>query len=292
MTMSPVTSMTSASARMSLPTSAILSPSIRTSPPEMSPSFGSTVRTCPPLKRIRSATPLSSLCSTVDFAVPLQILALAAMGCQEERILCPRFGPAEFRPPEQSLLASTSSVSRLEAVIGCQVPSRWVCRMVAEPRRSGRAYLAAALEVDRGHVGVAIARDSAFGERRLDPGEVAGTQLDVGGSNVLLQVGHALGSGDRDDVVSLAEHPAQCELSRSDSLLRSDLLDALDELEIPPEVVSLEAWVVAAEVVRLEVIDRAKPSGEKSSPQRTVGHEANAKLAHRGEDLIFRAPAP
>src|SRR6266536_3021129 len=56
--MSPVTSITWASASTSGPTAAIVSPAIRTSPLGRSPSSGSTVSTCPP--RSSSRSPMAS----------------------------------------------------------------------------------------------------------------------------------------------------------------------------------------------------------------------------------------
>src|SRR5213075_3129624 len=63
-------------------------------------------------------------------------------------------------------------------------------------------------------------------------------------------------------------------------------------IEILLEVLSLEARRIAAIVVRLEIIDRLDVAGEESASDRTVGHESDAELAHRRQDLVLRLAAP
>src|SRR5579875_3202196 len=76
-TTSPLTSMTSASAGRSLPTAAILSPSMRTSPFVMSPSAGSMVMTYPPRSSTRSAIAIAS--SVACPSAPSRCLSLAPL---------------------------------------------------------------------------------------------------------------------------------------------------------------------------------------------------------------------
>jgi hypothetical protein len=83
------------------------------------------------------------------------------------------------------------------------------------------------------------------------------------------------------------EYPRQGELRRRDPLLGGDLLDALDELKIAREVLPLQARVMPADVVGVEVVRRAEPAGQEPSAQRAVGDETDAELADRPQDLVL-----
>ena len=76
---------------------------------------------------------------------------------------------------------------------------------------------------DDRHVGVAVAERHAHGRHLVDPAQVVRGQLDVGGAEVLLQVGDPLGARDRHDVVALGEHPGERQLAGGDALLGGEL---------------------------------------------------------------------
>ena len=82
------------------------------------------------------------------------------------------------------------------------------------------------------------------------------------------------------------EHPRQRELRRRDALRVRQLLDALHEVEVLLEVLSLEARRVAAVVVRLEVVDAAEASRQKAAAERTVGDEADAERVRELLDVL------
>jgi hypothetical protein len=58
------------------------------------------------------------------------------------------------------------------------------------------------------------------------------SELDVERSNVLLEVGAALGAGDRDDVVALSEQPGERKLGRRHALFGGELLSLARERQV------------------------------------------------------------
>ena len=88
------------------------------------------------------------------------------------------------------------------------------------------------------------------------------------------------------------EQPRDGELAGRDALLGSDLLHALDEVEVALEVLALEARVGPAEVVLGEIVGRRDLAGEEAAPERAVGDEADAELADRREDLVLGVARP
>src|SRR6478735_1331860 len=79
-------------------------------------------------------------------------------------------------------------------------------------------------------------------------------QLDLARAPVLLEIGHALGAGDRHDVVALGEHPRQRELARRRALLLGELAELRRQLLVALEVLTREARVAAAEVALVELL--------------------------------------
>ena len=107
-------------------------------------------------------------------------------------------------------------------------------------------------------------------------------QLDLGGSEVLLQVGDALGARDRDDVLAAVEHPRERQLSRRDPLLlRRAPSRARRARGCCCEVLAGEARPVAAEVALVELVRRAEAPRQEAAPERRVGDQRDPELVER-----------
>ena len=63
-----------------------------------------------------------------------------------------------------------------------------------------------------------------------------------------------LGSGNRDDILALREHPGERELRGRAALLLRHRLDLPDQLEVLLEILALEARMVLAEIVLREIV--------------------------------------
>src|SRR5436190_5037386 len=109
------------------------------------------------------------------------------------------------------------------------------------------------LAIQRCHPAAVVALPGDLGQLGVDALEVFVGQLDVARGPVLLDVGDALGSGDRDDVVALREHPCECQLARRDALLLGELADLRRQPLVALEVRAGEARVAAAEVALVEL---------------------------------------
>src|SRR5207247_578015 len=120
----------------------------------------------------------------------------------------------------------------------------------------------------------------------FDAGEIVLGELDLHCAGVLLEVRPPLRSRDRHDVLATREHPGERELRGRDPLLARNLLDALDEIEIAPEGLSLEAGMVLAEVVLVEVVGRAEAPGEETASEWAVRDEPDSELAGRLEHAV------
>jgi hypothetical protein len=130
--------------------------------------------------------------------------------------------------------------------------------------------------------------------------EVGRGRLHVDRAEVLLEVGPALGAGDRDDVVATGEHPGQRQLRRGHVLRRGELSDGTDEFEVAVEVVALEARGPPAPVVGVEVsglvicpVRNPRPSGlyaTKPMPSsRTVGRISSSGSRLQSEYSVCSA---
>src|SRR5450759_609056 len=149
------------------------------------------------------------------------------------------------------------------------------------------------LDVDVRHVRVAIARGHAAGRGLVDARQVLLAELDLHGRHVLLQVRAMLGARDGHDVVALVQHPGQSKLSGRHALLGGERLEALHELAVAAEIVALETWVTGAEIALVaHVVGRAEAAREEAAPDRGVGHEADAELAHGREQALLRVARP
>jgi hypothetical protein len=63
---------------------------------------------------------------------------------------------------------------------------------------------------------------------------------------------------------------------RGAALLRGDVLDPADQIEVLLEVLALEAWRVPAVVVRGQVLEALEAAGQEPAPERAVGAPINS----------------
>src|SRR5438105_2987964 len=85
------------------------------------------------------------------------------------------------------------------------------------------------------------------------------------------------GAGNWHDVVSLSQHPRQCQLRGCALVFFSHLFDFRNKLEILLEVFALKAWVLAPEIILGQIFDALDLPSKKSAAQRTVGDEADVE---------------
>ena len=84
---------------------------------------------------------------------------------------------------------------------------------------------------------------------------------------------------------------AERELCWCRALRDGDGGDRRDQVEVLLEVRALKARRVAAVIAGLQIVDALYLPGEKAAPQRAVGDEADAELAHGWQDVVFRLAA-
>src|SRR5205085_8601453 len=128
------------------------------------------------------------------------------------------------------------------------------------------------LEVHALHAGCGVAlsrRDAPWRDFR-DAAEVVRGQPDALGAGVLLEVLAVLRAGDGDHVATLREEPRQRQLRGRAAFLRCDAAHLFDEPQVAREVLALETRMVAAPVVRGQILRLVEPAGEKAAPERTV----------------------
>src|SRR5207247_1738384 len=101
-----------------------------------------------------------------------------------------------------------------------------------------------------------------------------------------------LGPRDREDVLAAREQPRERDLRRFRTAPGGDRFQRLDELEVALEIAGLEARLLAADVVRGDVLDFPDVAGEEPAPERRVGDEADAELAACGKDLVLDVARP
>src|SRR2546426_425213 len=194
-----------------------------------------------------------------------------------------------------SIPGSTFSNSAIAFATSCwawSVPAAGSPSIAATTQR--RAKRARLLGVDTAHpaLGVAAAGRRPLGRDLADALQVARGQHDLHGAGVLLEVAPPLGAGDRYDILALRQQPGEGELRRSAALLPRDRFHPRHQVEVSLEVLPLKARVVAAPVVRGEVLEAADLPGEEPAPERAVGHEPDPELAARGQDLVIGGARP
>ena len=111
-------------------------------------------------------------------------------------------------------------------------------------------------------------------------------------ADIFFQIFSALGSGNRNNVVALREHPRERELRGRAFLFAGDLFDATHQIEILLEVFSLKARRVTAIIVGCEVFEFLKLPGQKSAAEWAIGDETNAEFAAGGQNFVFGIARP
>ena len=115
------------------------------------------------------------------------------------------------------------------------------------------------------------------GRERLEPLQVIWGEGDPAGSDILLQVHPPLRARNGHDILPLRQQPGQRQLPCRDVLLFGQAAHLGHELQIALEVLSLEAWIGASEIVRAGNLPREKPT-----PQRAIGHNPNSEPTRGG----------
>src|ERR1051325_148024 len=156
------------------------------------------------------------------------------------------------------------------------------------------AFTAPGSQVDALHprLGVAQARRRVARDRAIDAPQLFGSESHLRGPGVLLDVAAAFRSGNRDDILALRQDPGERELRRGTLLFPRHRLHRVGERQIALEVLALKARIVAAVIVRREVLGLLEPAAQESAPQRAVGDETDPQLAAGREDLLLGVSRP
>src|SRR5439155_23439210 len=115
----------------------------------------------------------------------------------------------------------------------------------------------------------------------VDSQRVLHAELELAIRDVLLLIREPIHDGKRDDVLALMHDPGQRELTGCALVLRCDLGDPFDQIQVPLEVLACETRVMATEIILWEVLGARDRAGEKASPERAVGDKADTELAQR-----------
>src|SRR5215210_3805602 len=197
------------------------------------------------------------------------------------------------------LLLARSSWATPRTPVGVRVRRNPILAFARCGRSSGArcilhvGQITSSSAVDGAHLllGVALAGGRSSGHGLLYTPQVLVGKRDVRCTSVLLEVLAALGAGDGDYIVPLAQEPREGELSRCGVLLGGDLPDPVRQLHVPPEVLLREAREAGAPCVVLgQVLDAPPGAGQETTSQRAVGDEADPEVADGRQDLILRIP--
>jgi hypothetical protein len=124
------------------------------------------------------------------------------------------------------------------------------------------------------------------------PLEVVRSEFDGECAEVLVD---ALGPGrarNRDDVVSLGEHPGEGQLRRGDPLAVGQLLDSLDQRGVRRDVLRREPRMAPTVVAGGEIVLAADPTGQESAPERRVRDQSDPEFAEHGQHPGLHIPGP
>src|ERR1700761_6277646 len=108
---------------------------------------------------------------------------------------------------------------------------------------------------------------------------------------ILLQPLFAASAWNRDHTWPV-QYPGERQLCRCTALFARQFLYAIGNCDILRKVFTLEAWIVAAPVVRCQVVEFADAPGQKATAQRTVGHQSDAKFVQRRREFVLGFAAP
>jgi hypothetical protein len=115
-------------------------------------------------------------------------------------------------------------------------------------------------------------------------------QTNMQGSEILFEITGVLRSRNGDDVLPLGENPGKSQLRRRTVDFLSHLSYSLGQMQIAPEIISLEPGMMTAPVVLWNVIRRLESPSEKATSQWAVSNKAGAQLPACTQDFAFRIP--
>ena len=133
--------------------------------------------------------------------------------------------------------------------------------------------------------------DGDLGRGLVDLAQVVGRELELRRAEVLLQAVRLGRAGDRDDPGLLGEEPGEGDLRRRRVLLLRDAAQQVDQGLVGLAGLGREARDDLAEVVGREGRGLVDLAGEEALAERAEGHEADAELLERRQQLLLR-PAP
>ena len=174
---------------------------------------------------------------------------------------------------------------------------RWGRCRRALPLRGGRCLRIVAKRRHRGHcrdrsekVPAVHRRPPGSGyavQQLLDRGDRVRRQIDVAGSDRLLNLLRVAGAGNGAGHRRVAQHPGQHQLRHADPETRRDRAQAVDELQVLRQLRLLEERVPAAPVVLAErggALARER-AGQQARLHRAVGDDADAVGRAPRQDL-------
>src|SRR5260370_15158211 len=126
----------------------------------------------------------------------------------------------------------------------------------------------------------------------VDPREISNGKIDIERTDIFLQIVAPFGAGDWDDVVALGQYPGKRKLRRRALFRAGNFANSLHEIEIALKIIALKSWRRAPEIVFLQILRLFDFAGQKSAAQRTVRHEADAKLPANTKHFLLGVARP
>src|SRR6266550_3032836 len=126
----------------------------------------------------------------------------------------------------------------------------------------------------------------------IDAREILAGKSNIERSDIFLQIFAPFRAGNRDDVVALRENPGKGQLRRRALFLVRDFFDAFHEIQIALKIFALKSRCRAPVIVLWQILWLLNLSSEKPAAERTVRHEADAKLAADAKNFGFGVARP
>src|SRR5262249_23347625 len=134
---------------------------------------------------------------------------------------------------------------------------------------------------------VTPARNGIAWDRGADCVYLVDTELGGRRCAVLLEVGAALGAGNRHHVWPAGEQPCQRKLCGGKPALGGALGERIDQLQVALQVPDTKARMEGAHIARGGRERRIDASCQQAATERAVGDETDAQLATGREDLVL-----
>jgi len=128
----------------------------------------------------------------------------------------------------------------------------------------------------------------------VQPVEVGGREVDVGGRSVLFHARRSLGSRDRDDVLALGQQPRQGKLAGCHAPLSGNGLYLGQDRLVAVRVVAVEPRIAVAQILGAEAVrgGRGQRAGEEATAEWAVGDQADAEAPGRRKHVVIDLPPP